>query len=187
VTRHQDPEHVIRAITPVPPADRPARFQPWPNDVKERCRELWASHGNRNSGRVEWLYGREVPEDTAIPASVTIRGWARDDDWESWANGELIRTRGKTLHQLQTTWLRSLQLSQEVQIDAMLGRFAENPADGAIRVKAAESVQRIVAQAGLLAVLPSEPETSSEAERHLSLPERARRMRERIVAGNNED
>jgi hypothetical protein len=183
MARHQ--EHALRTISPTPSPEPPARFQSWLDDVRERCRDLWGSVGNRNAGRVEWLYAREVPEGTAIPASVTIRQWARDDDWESWANGELTRTRGKTLHQLQTTWLRALQLSQEVQLDAMLGRYDDNPGGGAVRVKAAESVQRIVAQAGLLALLPAEPEEPDE-ERLLSLPERARRMREKFAAENND-
>jgi hypothetical protein len=185
MTRYPEREQALRTITPTPSAEPPARFHPWPDDVKERCRELWSSVGNRNAGRVTWLYAREVPEGTAIPASVTIRQWARDDDWEAWANGELARTKGKTLHQLQVGWLRALQLSQEVQIDAMLGAFDGNPGAGAVRIKAAESVQRIVAQAGLLALLPAEPEEPGE-ERLLSLSERARRMREKFAAENTD-
>ena len=68
----------------------------------------------------------------------------------------------------------------------MLGRFDDNPQAGAVRIKAAESVQRIVAHAGLLALLPSEPEDSDEEKRPLSLQERSRRMRETIEAENRE-
>ena len=175
-----DPSHAL-AVVPRPPDTRPARFEAWPEDVKDRCRELWSSLGNRNASRVEWLYAREVPEDVAIPAAATIRRWAHDDDWEGWANGEVQRTRGKTLHQLQITWLRALQLSQEVQIDAMLGRFADNPADGAVRIKAAEAVQRVVAQAGLLAPLPAAPEPESVDESTLSLGEREALASARLV------
>ena len=98
-----------------------------------------------------------MAEGVSIPAAATIRTWAREDDWASWADGQLQRTHGKTLKQLQRSWLQALRLSQETQIDAMLGRFADNPADGAIRIKAAESVQRIIAQAGLMPSLPAEP------------------------------
>ena len=170
------PRNSSLAVMPPRPSDRPARFESWPADVKERCRELWATLGNRNASRVEWLYGREVPEDVAVPAAPTIRRWAHDEDWDAWAKGELERTRGKTLRQLQTTWLRALQLSQEVQIDAMLGRFADNPGDGAIRVKAAESVQRIVAQAGLLAPFPDQRLDPEPVDRD-SLPREEREAR----------
>jgi hypothetical protein len=159
---HADANH---ALVPLP-SDRPARFESWPEDVQARCRELWSTVGNRNASRVKWLYSREVPENVAIPSASTIRRWAHDEAWASWANGELERTRGKTFYQLQTTWLHSLQLSQEVQIDAMLGRFDDNPAAGAVRIKAAESVQRVIAQAGLLAPLPVKPPVElADAER----------------------
>jgi hypothetical protein len=37
---HQNSERVIRAIAPIPVEDRPARFEPWPVDVKTRAFEL---------------------------------------------------------------------------------------------------------------------------------------------------
>ena len=166
--------------------DRPARFEAWGRDIKARCYELWSTLGNRNAGRVEWLLGRETPEGVSIPAGVTIRAWAREEDWEGKANGDLTRTRGRTLRQLQITWLRALELSQEVQIDAMLGRFDDNPQAGAVRVKAAESVQRVVAQAGLLALVPPDDDEPDQTEGAVSLDARRRRAREKLLELNQE-
>ena len=183
---YAEPERVLRSLTPTPSAEPPALFHPWPDDVKERCKELWSTLGNRSAGRVEYLYGREVPQGTAIPAASTIRMWAREDAWEEWANADLATSQGKTLHQLQVGWLRALQLSQDVQLDILAGMYDDNPAAAAVKAKVAESVQRVIAHAGLLAVLPAEPEPSGEQKRQLSLQERSRRMRETIEAENRD-
>ncbi len=174
------------ALVPVRQSDRPSRFESWPEDVKERCRDLWSSVGNRNASRVEWLYGREVPDHTAIPAAATIRRWAYEGGWGEWADGELRRTRGKTLRQLQNGWLHSLLLSQETLIDAMLGRFADSPGDGAVRVKAAEALQRAAGQAGLLGLLGQEPEPETIDLGGLSLEEGEAAMREALQAARRQ-
>ena len=31
------------ALVLMPQTDRPARFEAWPDDVRERCKELWSS------------------------------------------------------------------------------------------------------------------------------------------------
>ena len=186
MTRSLERERALRTITPTPAPEPPALFHPWPEDVKERCKELWSTLGNRNAFRTEWLYGREVSEGTAIPAASTIRMWARADAWDEWANADLTTSQGKTLHQLQVGWLRALQLSQEVQLDILAGMYDDNPAAAAVKAKVAESVQRVISHAGLLAVLPSAPDPSDEEKRKLTLNERARRMRETIVDGNSE-
>jgi hypothetical protein len=112
--------------------------------------------------------------------------WAREEAWEDWANAELSRTQGRTLYQLQVGWLRALQLSQEVQLDILAGMYDDNPAAAAVKAKVSESIQRLVAQAGLLAILPAEPEPSDEAKRQLSVAQRGRMMRERIVEKNSD-
>jgi hypothetical protein len=158
----------------------PAQFEAWPDDVRERCRELWSSVGNRNASRVEWLYAREVTEGVSVPAAATIRTWARADDWESWANGELQRTLGKTFKQLQRTWLQALLLSQEVQLDILAGMYDDNPTAAAVKAKVAESVQRIIAQAGLLPSLPAAPADVAVDFDALSLEEQEAMMREAL-------
>src|SRR3712207_4508205 len=103
----------------VTPPNGLERFQPWPDDVKQRCKELWSSIGNRNAGRVEYLYSREVPENVAIPAAVTIRQWAREECWGASADADLAESHGRTLRELRTGWLAALRLSQETLLDAM--------------------------------------------------------------------
>lgn len=159
------------AIVALPSREPPARFESWPEDVKDRCRDLWSTLGNRNAGRTEWLLAKETPEHVALPSASTIRRWAHDEDWATWATGEIQRTAGLTLAQLRHTWLQLLQLSQETQLDAMLGKYDDNPGAGAVRVKAAESVQRVVAQAGLLAPIPPEPARTAADTKELSRDE----------------
>lgn len=150
------------ALVPAPTSAAPlARFQPWPEDVKERCKELWGSIGNRNAGRVEWLYAREVPEGVSIPAAATIRTWAREECWGAWADASLAESHGRTLRDLQTGWLAALCLSQETLIDAMCGRLDDLPHAGAGRIKSAEVTLRLIAQSGLLAIAP-EPEAQEQ-------------------------
>ena len=155
--RHNPDLSLVR----VPQNDRPARFEAWPDDVKERCKELWSSIGNRNASRVEWLYGREVAEGVAIPAAATIRTWAREECWGAWADADLAESHGRTLRELRTGWLAALRLSQETLIDAMCGRLDDLPHAGAGRIKSAEVTLRVIAQSGLLAVAP-EPETQEQ-------------------------
>ena len=153
-TRHTVELALVRSLQD----DRPARFEAWPEDLKLRCKELWGSVGNRNASRVEWLLAREVPEDVAIPAAATIRTWAREECWAAWADADLAESHGKTLRELRTGWLAALQLSQETLIDAMIGRLDDLPYGGAGRIKSAEVTLRLIAQSGLLALVP-EPET----------------------------
>jgi hypothetical protein len=141
---------------------------------------LWSSIGNRNAGRVEWLYAREVPEDVTIPAAVTIRQWARDECWGAWADADLADSHGKTLRELRTGWLAALRLSQETLLDAMSGRLDHLPHAGAGRLKAAEVTLRTIAQSGLLAVAP-EPDLTTEALEALPPMEQQRQLREAIV------
>ena len=148
------------ALVPLP-QNKPARFEAWPEEAKDRCKALWGTIANRNASRVEWLYSREVPAGTAIPAAATIRRWAHDECWGAWFDRDLAESHGKTLRELRTGWLAALQLSQETLIDAMVGRLDDLPHAGAGRIKSAEVVARLVAQSGLLAVVP-EPEPAGE-------------------------
>ena len=167
------------ALQVVAPSSKPARFEAWPDDVKERCRELWSSIGNRNAGRVEWFYGREVPEGIAIPAAITIRQWAREEHWGAWADADLAESHGRTLRELRTGWLAALRLSQETLIDSMTGRLDALPHGGAGRIKSAEVTLRIIAQSGLLAVAP-EPDLTNEALEAMTPEEQQRHLRDEI-------
>jgi hypothetical protein len=155
-------EHQSSGLVALRASQPPARFESWPEDVKERARDLWGTVGAQNAARVEWLLSREVGPDGAVPSASTIRRWAVADDWETWATGELRRTHAKTVSQLRTTWLRLLQLSQETQMDILVGRYDEEPAAGMLRSKTAETVQRTLLQGGLLAQLPAPPKPEGE-------------------------
>jgi hypothetical protein len=139
----------------------PEPFTSWPASVRERCRELWSSAGGRNSSITERLLTRESGE-APVPSASSIARWAREDGWADWSDGELQRTAGKTLRQLQAGWLGNLLLAQETLAQAMVGTFDTLPHGGVARVRAAEVTLRTIAQSGLLATLPDAPQPSKE-------------------------
>jgi hypothetical protein len=177
------------ALVPMSPPDRPARFASWPDDVKERCKALWSSIGNRDAGRTAWLYAAEVAaelgEGVAVPAASTIRAWARQESWAAWADRDLAASHGKTLKELRAGWLAALVLAQSTLIDAMCGRLDDLPYGGAGRLKSAEVTLKTIAQSGLLAIAP-EPETERTDWDSLTMEEKEAVMRDRLQARKRE-
>jgi hypothetical protein len=161
----------------------PARFESWAPDIVQRSYEIWSTLGNRNASRTEMLLAREADEGTSIPASSTIRKWASAGAWASRADADLETAHGKTLHELQVGWLAVQRLSQETLLDALAGALDGCPHGGAARLKAVEIGLRTIERAGLLAVLP-EPQRAAENEEHLTLDQRARRMRSLMAERN---
>lgn len=178
----QRTSHVeLVAVEPVRTSQALRRFEPWPDDIKERCRELWATIANRDATRTEYLLSQELPESTAIPSSVTIREWARENAWAAWADADLDASAGRTLRQLRAGWLRALELAQATLIDSMIGRLDDLPYAGSGRVKAAEVTLRTIGQSGLLAILPPPQLPETDDEEAVSPQEQARKMRERLL------
>lgn len=130
-----------------------------PADVVERCFELWCYCG-RNAARTVRLYEREVEPGSPIPATSTVREWAREQAWSVRQDADLLETHGHTLYQLQVGWLSGLKMAQETMLDAMAGELDDKPFGGAGRIKAAEATLRTIERAGLLAILPVAPKGS---------------------------
>ena len=178
------PEGVMRAITPAPPADRPARFAAWPTDIKTRAFELWSTVAMGSAPRTEYLLAQEYGKGVAVPAASTIRMWAADEGWAAQRDDALDQTAGHSLRQLQARTLHAVALAQETMIDAMVGLLDDKPYAGAGRIKAAESLLRLAERSGIPLVRSTLDAPPATAEWNLSLAERARRQRERIVADN---
>jgi hypothetical protein len=173
-----DPE---RALVPAP-AGQPARFEPWPQDVQERTFQLWSTLGARNGGRTALLLARELGEDVPLPTPSTIRRWAVDLAWAARADADLERSHGRTLYELQVGWLAALRLAQQTLLDGMAGALDEAPHAGIARLKAAEITLRTIERAGLLVILPQQPEPERRDESQLSRAEREALAGERMAA-----
>jgi hypothetical protein len=168
------------ALVPMPDPERPARFESWPDDVRQRCYELWATLGGRDSARTLRLLTAEA-ESGPVPTASSIRRWAVDEAWAARADADLARTQGRTLYDLQVGWLSGLHLAQRTLLDGMVGAFDDLPFGGAGRVKAAEITLRVIERAGLLAILPQAPaqEVSVDFDA-LSLDEQEAYLRQKL-------
>ena len=187
--RHHDSERVMRAITPVPPAARPARFASFPSDIMERSFQLWSTTG-RSGARVERLLAGEQGPEVAVPSAATINRWAMEHGWAGRADGEVLTTRGRSLAQLRAGLLAAVLLGKDTLLEGMTGGLdALAPSEAATRLKAAELALRTAERSGLLALVAGAPDAPDETvdTRDLSLGERARIQRARIVAGNAEN
>jgi hypothetical protein len=185
MTESRPPLPAPTPLREAPPAT-PARFTAWPADVYDRAREIWSTVGARNAAVVERLLAAEVGDGVAVPAASTIRRWASDDAWDVAADADLERTRGRTLRRLQARWLGALELAQLTLIDSMSGGLDALPHGGAMRVKAAETVLRTIAQSGLLATLPDPAPPGAEEWASLTVDERLRRGREELRERNEQ-
>ena len=185
MTGQRDPKLLVRALTSVPVLERPQRFAAWPDDIKTRAFELWATVAARSAPRTEYLLAQELGEDAAVPAGSTIRAWAAGEAWASRADADLAESFGKTLRQLQVTSLAAITLAQSTLVDAMIGALDTAPYGGSGRIKAAEAMLRLAERSGmqLVATEAAPPPPSEEG---LSVAQRSRRMRERIAAQNAE-
>jgi hypothetical protein len=185
MTRERDAAPVVRALTPVPVVERPQRFAAWPDDIKTRAFELWATVAARSAPRTEYLLAQELGADAAVPASSTIRAWAAAEAWAARADADLAETFGKTLQQLQVTSLAALALAQSTLVDAMIGLLDDAPYGGSGRIKAAEAMLRLAERSGIQLVA-TEAALPPPSEEGLSVAQRARRLRDRFAAQNAE-
>jgi hypothetical protein len=176
------------AILPLPPS-QPDRFASWPEDIKERCRQLWSTIAFGSGARTVRLLGRELGEGAALPTPSTINRWAIEDAWKARAAASLEESGGRTLYELQMGWLAALQLAQQTVIDGMTGEFDDLPFGGAGRLKAAEITIRTIERSGLLAILPAAPKSRDVNWENLDTKQKealAREiMQERKASGRN--
>jgi hypothetical protein len=134
--------------------------------VRQRCFALWTGRGNRNASRVAWLFRQELADDTPGPAPSTVRRWATQEDWQSWAGEEAPALPGRDLHQWTTMWRRHVVRQVEAALTAqrvlLLGTFDGDPAAAEEAfTEAACSMTDLLAQPsvrGLLRVAFSEEE-----------------------------
>ena len=176
----------MTALRSFPAADAPARFEAWSADVKTRAFELWSTIAIGSAPRTEYLLAQEYGEGIAVPAASTIRMWANTEGWAAQRDDTLDQTAGRSLRHLQATSLLAIALAQETMIDAMTGLLDTAPYGGSGRIKAAEAMLRQAERCGVQLVRTDVDPLPEAETQNLSLAERARRARERIVAQNAE-
>jgi hypothetical protein len=183
---HHESECIIRAIAPIPVEDRPARFEPWPADVKTRAFELWSTVALSSAPRTACLLAQEADEGVAVPADLTIRMWAKEDEWAAQRDEtlNLDQTAGNALRQLQAWTVLAIALAQDTMIDAMTGLLDDKPYGGSGRIKAAEGLLRLAERSGISLVCVTVDARPEGVKEQLTLAERSRRMREQIVENN---
>jgi hypothetical protein len=153
----------------------------WSGGARQRCFALWCGRGNRNASRTVALYREE--HSGVGPAVATVRRWAAQEDWQSWAGEHPPPIRSTDVNQWMTMWrrhvARQIDAALRIQTDVFLGKFDDDPATGAASLTtAAASLQQILTQPGVRALLrfgPSGVEASP-----ISLAKRERQARERL-------
>ena len=184
-----DPRRDVQALSTSPSGpspDRPARFESYPSDIVERAYQVWSTTG-RSGARTERLLAREFGAEVAVPSGSTVNRWSTEQGWAARAQGDVLRTRGRSLEQLRSGLLAAVVLGKDTLLEAMTGGLdGLAPSEAATRLKAAELALRVAERSGLLALLTDEPEAPEEAvdASPLSVRERSRRMREKIAADN---
>lgn len=139
-------------VLPVLPGDA------WPDAVRERHYELYASLAFKNCAKACRLFAAENPGWDRYPEVTTVRDWARFYDWEAMVDGDLERTQGRRLHALRSQWFGLMEQAADNLALAGAGAFRDDPADAAIRVQ----VAKIAMEPIVRGVIPLSPPTSSE-------------------------
>jgi hypothetical protein len=175
---------VLRSL---PAPDAPALFESWDDAIHERAFALWSTVAGRNAALTASLLMREAEDGTPTPAASTVRRWAADpdEDWHARADADLMHTNGRSVGQLRAGWLGALTLAQQTLLAGLVGDLDDLPHAGAARLKSAELVLKTLERAGAMIVPQEQDAISVGVEQKLSLAERARRARERIVEGNS--
>jgi hypothetical protein len=154
----------------------------WPEDVRQRCFVLWCGCGNRNASRTAWLYREEHP-DALGPAASTIRRWAHDEGWSAWAGEHPPPMPGQNWDRWTTMWRRHVVRQVESALTAqralLLGTFDGDPAASAEALTTAGSMERLLAQPGVRALLRAA--FREEEAPPVFFAERERRAWERLV------
>ena len=200
----QDPDRVVRALTPVPPAARPT--QPagggWEDAVKEVAFTVWCWAGKQSGVATEFILMQEAQATTPegqepppVPSARTINQWAREDGWRSRFYQDLAR--GDFSAELAAAKVQYWQIGRaagETMAKAQAGCWDHTPSLLVAKIKEAEFAVRLAGSGTYgqqfggsveprIEDLLSAEDLAIEAET-LTPQARGRRMRDQIVADN---
>jgi hypothetical protein len=95
-----------------------------------------------------------------------------------------VQTSARTLAELRAGWLGALSLAQQTLVAGLVGELDDLPHAGAARLKSAELVLKTLQHAGTTIVPTATEITPMRDDPSLSLDQRARMSRARILEAN---
>jgi hypothetical protein len=156
----------------------------WPEDVRQRAYALWCGAGVCNAARTARLLRQEHTDGGPGPGASTVRRWSAQDGWKDWVGKNPPPLGSQDLAQWTRMWrrhvVRQVATALRVQNDILTGRFDGDlsGADTSLP-KGAASMEQLLAQPGVLAFL--RVGLNGAQSRSMSLPERERHLRRRLV------
>jgi hypothetical protein len=116
------------------------------DDIRDRAKVLWLTVCNQNARAVEWMLEQESRERSngtgeAVepwPAASTIWNWSRAGDWAGDLKRDLAENIGADGVSLKIKTDRQKHMAADSLTEVFLGVYDQNPAAGALRIKAAE-------------------------------------------------
>ncbi len=163
-------------IIPFVRGDVQVRF---PDEVKIRCFELYATVAARNAAHVERLYSREMAgTGEPIPTRQMINRWAKDEGWTRQADEMWRKTKNWGIEQLRAFVFANAVLAEKNRHDVQLGLYAEDSNQALVLLKAGELADRKLERVMPLAQLqPAQDETTDD---ELSNAEKQQRAMEKL-------
>jgi hypothetical protein len=152
----------------------------YPDFVIERCYELWATC--RNAEATAHMLAEELGPETQAPSARRIREWVHFRAWTARADEQWRQHHGRDLFELQAQAVAALRLGLQNLLLAAAGAFADNPQDGAIRLKSAELAIKLV-EKGVIPLAIQPPEEAVETST-LSRAEKEAKAMQGIARGN---
>jgi hypothetical protein len=129
----------------------------WSDEVRQRCFVLWSGRGNHNACRTRWLLRQDAPDDAPIPGASTIRRWAAEEGWAAWAGESQPplprQNRARWMRMACRRALRQVESALTAQRALLLGTFDADPAASAEALTTAASMEQLLAQPGVRALL----------------------------------
>jgi hypothetical protein len=172
------------AVLPASGLPAQSRFQAHAADVVDRAFALWSTVAGRNAALTASLLAREADEGEATPAGSTVRRGAVEASWAARADADLLQTSARTVAELRAGWLGALSLAQQTLVAGLVGELDDLPHAGAAQLKSAELVLKTLQHAGTT-IVPTVTEAAPLVDDPtLSLDQRARRSRARILEAN---
>ncbi len=140
----EDREPPTGALVPLPV--RPlAPGQAWSQEIVASAFLLWASCRNAEAAaRMLEHELRAAGHTGPTPSARTIRHWIDYHQWRQQADAAWREHKARDLFEVQAQAVAAVKIGLTNLLLAASGAFAENPQDGALRLKSAELAIRLV-------------------------------------------
>ncbi len=177
----EDRDPLTGALVPLP---RREPALPFDEAMIERAFEIYTTVAGRNCAHVQRLLAAEIGDEGPAPTRQTVHNWSIQHAWRERADVQLRETAGRTAHELALLWRSIVLGGAEAILAAQTGAFDDDPAAGAVRLKAAEiGLRPIISGAISLSAIQPPPDPREEDEQSLTREEREARVMAAIARG----